>query len=101
MKKTLVIALLTVAAAAWADDVKNVVSPDGKLKVAVGVDAGRLSYAVEYDGRTMVQKSALGFVADIGDFTQGLKFEAARESKVDKNYTLAQEHNRWADYPEL
>lgn len=90
MKKTLVIALLTVAAAAWADDVKNVVSPDGKLKVAVGVDAGRLSYAVEYDGRTMVQKSALGFVADIGDFTQGLKFEAARESKVDKNYTLAQ-----------
>ncbi|MBR6979416.1 MAG: glycoside hydrolase family 97 catalytic domain-containing protein [Prevotella sp.] len=90
MKKIILMAMLVIASVARGEDTQTVTSPEGNLKVNINVDKGKASYEVWLDGRQLVTPSALGFVADIGDFTQGLKLNGTRTAKVDKTYTMAQ-----------
>jgi len=92
MKKITLIILggaLMCVGAVKAQDVK-VVSPDGKLQVAVMTEGGKARYSVDYDGKPFVTASALGFKADIGDFTQGLSVKDTRQSQVHREYDMAQ-----------
>ena len=50
----------------------KVTSPNAKLAVSVNCEDGKASYAVEYDGKQILLPSALGLVANYGDFSQGL-----------------------------
>lgn len=66
----------------------SVSSPDGKLKVAIVERNGQVCYTVDYDGKQVIQESALGLKADIGDFENGLTVKTVRTNKVDQAYDL-------------
>lgn len=51
----------------------TVKSPDGRLVVNVRCEDGKASYQVDYDGKQMLVPSALGLVANYGDFSQQLE----------------------------
>ena len=68
----------------------SVASPSGKLTVAVNDEGGRATYAITLEGKPMVLPSALGFKADFGDFTQGLKITSTKAEQVDKCYEMRQ-----------
>lgn len=53
---------------------KDVLSPDGRLKVVVSDEGGMPSYQVFYDGVAFIKKSPLGLKTNIGDFTSSLTF---------------------------
>ena len=61
---------LLLALALWAGTAataatNTVTSPDGRLTVTLGDEAGRIFYSVAYDGKPMLGRSALGLKADI------------------------------------
>lgn len=63
-------------------------SPDGRLVVTTYVDGGRPTYAVTYDGRTVIEPSRLGIVADFGDLTTGMTMDSIAEMRWEDAYTL-------------
>lgn len=63
-------------------------SPDGRLVVATYVDGGRPTYAVTYDGRTVIEPSRLGIVADFGDLSTGMTMDSIAEMRWEDAYTL-------------
>ncbi len=65
----------------------EVVSPDGKLKVNVSVDNGKILYSVAYNNKVMIENSPLGLVTNEGDFTENMSFIESTTNKVDKSYT--------------
>ncbi len=73
---------------AWAAD-KTVTSPDGRLVVTLSDEGGRATYQVNYDGKTMLAKSALGLKTNIGDFTQGLTMTVLSEEDELNRYTMS------------
>ena len=68
----------------------TVTSPDGKLQVTINDNGGRATYAVTLDGQPMLLPSALGFKADFGDFTQGLKITNTKAGQIDRCYEMRQ-----------
>lgn len=54
----------------------TVTSPNGKLAVNVTCEGGKASYTVDYGGKQMVAPSALGLVANYGDFSKDLVMKA-------------------------
>ena len=92
MKKTvmLMLALLTSLPASMLGREAQVASPSGKLVVAVTDEGGRPTYAVTFNGRQVMLPSALGFKANFGDFTQGLKITGTKAEQVDKCYEMRQ-----------
>ena len=58
--------------------------PDGRLKVSVSADA---RYSVVYDGKTVLEPSALGFKANLGDYSV-LKFVSDSSAVVDQTYKV-------------
>ena len=68
----------------------TIASPNGQLTVVVNDDGGRASYNVTLDGRTMILPSALGFKADFGDFTEGLRIVSTKAESIDRNYEMRQ-----------
>ena len=83
---TIYICLCTVLGM-WGAD-KKIVSPDGKLVVTVTDEGGNARYAVTYNGKTMLQPSALGFKADFGDFTKGLSMTSDKDYPYKKQYEM-------------
>ncbi len=93
MKNRLTSLVLFAAAAfsatATAQDAKNVTaSPDGRLKVEYEVNGGKPTYAISYDGQTVVTPSRLGLVANFGDLSQDLKLDSLRQYHWTDAYTL-------------
>ena len=66
----------------------TVTSPSGKLKVQVSCEAGKASYTVDLDGKKMLLPSALGLVANYGDFSQGLIMGACKGEKRHLAYDM-------------
>ena len=60
----------------------TVKSPDGKLAVNVSCEGGKASYTVDYEGKRMLSPSALGLVANYGDFSQKLSMGALKGGDV-------------------
>ena len=77
--------LVTIAAFA---EKNTVLSPDGKLSVVIEDQEGMLYYTVDYAGKRMMEKSRLGLVANVGDFSQGLTYQSKNEEKIEDNYEL-------------
>ena len=68
----------------------TIASPNGKLVVTVSDEGDKATYAVSLNGRQMLLPSALGFKADFGDFTQGLKITNTKSVHVDRSYEMRQ-----------
>ena len=88
MKKMIYAAIAALQTLAAVAQVATVSSPDGRLKVNVDMKDGHPVYAVLYDGKRMLDDSPLGFVANVGDYSQQLTFVSADESKIVNDYTL-------------
>ena len=72
MQKSITTSLLLLAALCAQANNYTVKSPDGKLLVNVECEGGKVSYTVDYEGKQMLTRSALGLVANYGDFSQNL-----------------------------
>lgn len=72
-----------------AKDVK-IFSPNEKLTVTVNDDGGKLTYAATMDGKQVILPSALGFKANIGDFTKGLSITDSKAQPGVKKYSMPQ-----------
>ena len=66
-----ILALATVITATA--ETREIVSPDGGLKVCVSDDGGKASYTVSLKGVTCIEKSPLGLVLNFADYTSSLK----------------------------
>lgn len=66
----------------------TVTSPDGKLAVNVECKEGKAFYTVNYDGKQMLGASALGLVANYGDFSQNLIMGACKNNKKHLAYKM-------------
>lgn len=89
MKKVNLFLSLMLASMGMNAQVASVSSPDGKLKVNFDIKDTKPVYEVVYDGKQMLDQSPLGFVADNGDYTQGITFVDKKETSGQKTtYTL-------------
>ena len=98
MKKTIMtcLALLCLTTAANAQSIQ---SPDGKVTVTLELaEGGKPCYKVNYQGLEVLNKSALGVVTNIGDFTQGLEVKEVVQNKVNRTYDLRNIKQSHIDY---
>ncbi len=90
MKKNIILALaiLFVAGFVKAQDTK-IISPDGKLEVTVGVNAGIPVYSVSYNGKVFLKSSPIGMKTNVGDFSKDLSIsEKTSQKSIDETYSL-------------
>ena len=80
------LALAVMALTASGQDI-TVASPDSRLAVKLSVDPqGTPTYAIEYDGATIIEPSPLGFQSNVGDFSRGMTLTGSESGKVDRSY---------------
>lgn len=65
----------------------SVESPDGNIVVGIYIDGGRAYYDVRCSD-TMVEPSALGLLADVGDFSTGLEIKGHSAAPIDTLYNM-------------
>ena len=88
MKKQAFLFLLALSASPlWAQEA-SVSGPDQQLRVNVSVENGTPLYSVTYKGKTILEPSPLGFVANIGDFSQGMTYVEQKKRSIEETYTL-------------
>ena len=85
-KQRLFYAFALLASQALAQSI-TVTGPDTHLKVDLAVNGGIPMYSVSYDGKTILEKSPLGFIANTGNFSQGMSLIGQETSQINKTYT--------------
>lgn len=88
MKKSNLFALLMMMAGTMNAQQASVTGPDGKLKVDFDIVGGKPVYSVTYEGQQVLDQSPLGFVADNGDFSKGIKYVGNGTSKLNFDYDM-------------
>ena len=88
--KKLLLGLLGLAATMSATaETREIVSPNGGLKVCVSDDGGKAAYSVSLNGATCIETSPLGLVLNFADYSSGLKMALGEAQKiVDVEYSL-------------
>lgn len=81
----LFLSLLASGQGAFAADVLT--SPDGHLKVTVGLKGGKPYYMVERDGKPIVNRSYLGFTLNDGAFDNNFKMVGKARDSKDETWT--------------
>lgn len=76
----------------------SVCSPDGQLAVEVELRHGMALYSVKYDEQTVLHRSSLGFVSNVGDFSRGLTFESMEIDTVRDSYDMDRTKQSHSDY---
>ena len=85
-KQRLFYAFALLASQALAQSI-TITGPDTRLKVDLAVNGGIPMYSVSYDGKTILEKSPLGFIANTGNFSQGMSLIGQETSQINKTYT--------------
>lgn len=85
-KQRLFYAFALLASQALAQSI-TVTGPDTRLKVDLAVNGGIPMYSVSYDGKTILEKSPLGFIANTGNFSQGMSLIGQETSQINQTYT--------------
>lgn len=86
-RQTFLLALALGASSLWAQQA-TVSGPDNQLKVDISVDNGNPFYSVTYKGKTILEKSPLGFVADLGDFSKGMTYVGQKSRSMEESYRI-------------
>ncbi len=73
-------------------------SPDGKLKLEVYLEEGQPQYTLEYEGKTILEKSPLGVITNEGDFSTNLAYVGHETGEVENGYTLETIKKSSVDY---
>ena len=98
MKKQAFLFLLALGTSSiWAQQA-TVSGPDNQLKVDVSVDGGTPFYSITYKGKTMLEKSPLGFVSNVGDFSRGMTYTGQKTRSIEESYTLDRIKRSNVDY---
>ena len=71
---------------AWADF--SAQSPDGRIKLEVGMNDGKPFYRVTYDGQAMLADSPLGVITNVGDFTHDLELSEVSQNDLHEQYQM-------------
>ncbi len=100
MRRTIRNISLTIAYCSFAMTASAAIveSPDGKLVLTTGLEAGKPVYSVSYDGKTILENSPLGFEANIGNFSSGLTLLNEEKGEVSKSFDqdrIKQSHIDW------
>lgn len=90
MKRFILLSLVFFIALTSFSQSKLIKSPDSNLVVEVKIDRGKAIYSVHYKDKELLEDSPLGFVADIGDFSQNLDYLDYKESRKADSYQLKQ-----------
>ena len=89
MKKLLLGLLGLAATMSVTAETREIVSPNGGLKVGVSDDGGKAAYSVSLNGATCIETSPLGIVLNFADYTSGLKMaQGEAQRTVDVEYSL-------------
>ncbi|MGI6219714.1 MAG: glycoside hydrolase family 97 protein [Bacteroidaceae bacterium] len=86
IKPLLYLSTLFLPSLLWAQS--KVTSPDGNLAVEVTADNGTPAYSITYKGKTFLEKSPLGVVTNIGDFSKGLSLKDEKRRSIDEEYSM-------------
>lgn len=79
--------LVCLSATVWGQTA-SISSPDNQLKVDINVQQGKAYYAVSYRGKSILENSPLGFVANTGDFSQALSLIDSKADKIIDTYQM-------------
>lgn len=93
---SLFVTLFFVNVYAQTDIIAN--SPDGKVKLMVGVAEGIPYYNISYAGNEFLDKSPLGLVSSVGDFSTGLKLVNHTIRLIKESYTLNRSKTSQVNY---
>ncbi|MCU4674050.1 glycoside hydrolase family 97 protein [Catenovulum sp. 2E275] len=63
-------------------------SPDNQLAVELTLEQGQAYYQVSYQGKTFIEKSALGLTTSIGDFSKNLTYVSEQTKRINQTYQL-------------
>lgn len=85
MKKLIVLCCLLFSSAVISQN-DEVLSPDGKLKLNVSLEAGNPIYSVTYNDKLMLENSPLGLITNEGDFSKDMSFIESTTGTVNKSY---------------
>ena len=96
-RQTFLLALALGASSLWAQQA-TVSGPDNQLKVDISVDNGNPFYSVSYKGKTILEKSPLGFAADIGDFSKGMAYVGQKSRSMEESYRIDRIKQSEVDY---
>src|SRR5712691_6489016 len=67
----------------------TVLSPSGKIKLLFGIGNGQAYYAIEYNGKPVLQHSKLGIIREDEDFASNLSLQSvSAEQPVKDSYTI-------------
>ena len=87
MKRQILFCALIWAASQTFAQQATVSGPDSRLKVDFSVSQGIPMYAVTYNEKTILEKSPLGFIANIGDFSKDMSYVGQKVQQIKKTYT--------------
>jgi hypothetical protein len=87
MRRLFFLCFALISLAAYSQNPKQVISPDGNLKLNVLIEKGKPMYAVTYKGKPMLENSPLGCITNEGDFSAKMSFVKSSVGEVDKQYT--------------
>ena len=88
MQKSILSSILLLGAVCAQANNYTVTSPNGKLVMNVKCEGGKASYTVDLNGKQMLAASALGLVANYGDFSQGLTMGALKGAPKHLAYVM-------------
>ena len=88
MKRQIALFVLALGASSvWAQQA-TVSGPDNQLKVDVSVENGNPFYSVTYKGKTILEKSPLGFVSNVGDFSKRMTYVGQKSRTIEEDYRM-------------
>lgn len=76
----------------------NIASPDGRMNVVVTEENGKLFYEVSRDNVSFLEKSPLGVVTNVADWSQGLTIVDSETKNVSDSYSLRTIKQGQVDY---
>lgn len=78
--------MLLVGSASLCNAAEHVTSPDGNIKVTVGLKSGRPYYTVSYANTSIVSPSHLGFLMDDGEVGRNMRITGKRTAQKDETW---------------
>ena len=69
-------------------------SPDGRIKAAIGIQGGEVTYSVRVDTAAFILPSRLGLVAKRGVLDKGFKLMGIKHASVDEEWTAPWGENK-------
>lgn len=72
--------------------------PSGDLELNITLEEGEPLYSVTYDKKVLVEKSPLGLICDVGNFSESMSFVSSKENVIDESYSMNRAKTSLVDY---